>query len=162
MVPAAAERGKGDEGGKGADQLAGNTDGLLGFRVPALLVSPFARREHVSHMVFDHASVLRTIEWRWDLPPLTVRDATAGNLAEALDFDAPRLEAKRFRVPAGPFGTPCTPSEVDKALDRVLDQIKTKTWISTVELNGRGCRPDPRVRQRGLHSPAPPWPAGGR
>jgi phospholipase C len=97
-----------------AEQVAGNTDGLLGFRVPALLVSPFARREHVSHIVFDHASVLRTIEWRWDLPPLTVRDATSGNLAEALDFDAPRLEAKRFRVPAGPFGAPCPPSEVDK------------------------------------------------
>jgi phospholipase C len=55
-----------------------------GFRVPALLISPFARRGGVSHEVFDHASVLRLIEWRWNLSPLSVRDATANNLASAL------------------------------------------------------------------------------
>ena len=47
--------------------------------MPNLVVSPFARRGFVSHTVFDHASVLKLIEWRWDLPPLTVRDATAAN-----------------------------------------------------------------------------------
>jgi hypothetical protein len=72
-----------------ADKLAGNTDGLLGFRVPCLLVSPFAPRERVSHVVCDHTSILRMIEWRWNLPPLTVPDATANNLATALDFRAP-------------------------------------------------------------------------
>src|SRR5438034_2245038 len=34
----------------------------------------------------DHTSVLRMIEWRWGLNPLTVRDATANNLADELDF----------------------------------------------------------------------------
>ena len=90
-----------------ADQVAGNTDGLLGFRVPCLLISPFAPRAAVSHVVFDHTSVLRLIEWRWDLDPLTVRDADAHNLAEALDFSTRRLTAPQFRVPFGPFGTLC-------------------------------------------------------
>jgi phospholipase C len=90
-----------------ADQAAGNTDGLLGFRVPCLLISPFARRAAVAHDVFDHTSVLRLIEWRWQLAPLTVRDAAATNLAAALDFSAPDRTAPQFRVPLGPFGAPC-------------------------------------------------------
>src|SRR5881296_1784546 len=69
-----------------ADLAAGNTDGRRGFRTPTLLVSPFARRAYTSHVLYDHTSVLRMIEWRWDLQPLTVRDATANNLADELDF----------------------------------------------------------------------------
>jgi len=69
-----------------ADQAAGNADGRRGFRTPALLISPFARRAHTSHVLYDHTSVLRMIEWRWGLDPLTVRDATANNLADELDF----------------------------------------------------------------------------
>jgi phospholipase C len=93
-----------------ADALAGNADGLRGFRVPSLIVSPFAPREQVSSTVFDHTSVLRMIEWRWALDPLTVRDRTANNLAEALDFTATDLDAPRVPVPAGPFGAPCQPA----------------------------------------------------
>jgi phospholipase C len=72
---------------------------LRGFRVPALLISPYARRRYVSHLVFDHASVLRTIEWRWSLPPLAVRDAHANNLASALDFSKRNLEAPQIALP---------------------------------------------------------------
>jgi phospholipase C len=82
-----------------ADQAAGNDDGLRGFRVPAFLVSPWTPRGTVGHGVYDHTSVLRLIEWRWGLPPLTVRDATANNLADLLDFSRTRLEAPAFAVP---------------------------------------------------------------
>ena len=88
-----------------ADQAAGN-DGRLGFRVPCIVVSPFAP-PRVSSLELEHASVLRMIEWRWNLEPLTVRDATATNLAEVLDFSLNRLEAPQYNVPAGPFGEPC-------------------------------------------------------
>jgi phospholipase C len=90
-----------------ADQAAGNRDGLRGFRLPALVVSPFARREYVSSLELDHTSILRMIEWRWGLAPLTVRDQTANNLAEVLDFSTPNLAARQFDVPAGPFGSAC-------------------------------------------------------
>jgi phospholipase C len=70
-----------------------------GFRVPALLISPFARRRYVSHTIFDHASVLRTIEWRWSLKPLSVRDANANNLASALDFSRRNTHAPTIDVP---------------------------------------------------------------
>ena len=89
----------------------GNEDGLLGFRTPCFLISPFAQRESVSHLVFDHTSVLKTIEWRWGLQPLTVRDASANNLAAALQFTNPDFRAKQFNVPAGPFGNLCLPGD---------------------------------------------------
>ena len=46
-----------------------------GFRVPAVIVSPYARRDYVSHVVHDHTSILKLIETKWNLPPLTRRDA---------------------------------------------------------------------------------------
>jgi phospholipase C len=74
--------------------------GLRGFRVANLIVSPRARRGFVAHNVYDHTSVLKAIEWRWDLPPLTPRDAAANNIAEVLDFaKKPNLDAPRFSVP---------------------------------------------------------------
>jgi phospholipase C len=82
-----------------ADQAAGNADGRLGFRTPTLVVSPFARRARTSHTLYDHTSVLRMIEWRWGLEPLTVRDATANNLAHELNFQQRDLRAPVYPVP---------------------------------------------------------------
>lgn len=59
---------------------------LRGFRVPCLVVSPLAQRGHVANGIYDHTSVLKMIEWRFDLEPLSTRDAGANNLAEVLDF----------------------------------------------------------------------------
>ncbi len=83
-----------------ADQVAGNADGRRGFRTPTLLISPFARRAYTSHVLYDHTSVLRMIEWRWGLEPLTVRDATANNLAQELDFKHVNAAAPVYPVPA--------------------------------------------------------------
>ncbi len=79
-----------------------------GFRVPCLVVSPWSAGKNVSSTVYDHASVLKMIEWRWGLPALAPRDSAANNLAEALDFEKPRAKKPpQFRVPAGPFGGVC-------------------------------------------------------
>ncbi len=93
-----------------ADRHLGS-DGRLGFRVPSLLISPWSQRRRVfSGGPYDHTSVLKLIEWRWDLKPLTVRDETANNLGEVLDFGARNLRAPQFLVPLGPFGAPCPPT----------------------------------------------------
>ena len=87
--------------------------GLRGFRVPCLVISPLARRGYVAHDVYDHTSVLKAIEWRWGLPPLTPRDTAARNLAEVLDFAAPpNLEAPRWLVPPA-VGLPCGLTDPD-------------------------------------------------
>jgi phospholipase C len=80
---------------------------LRGFRVPCLVVSPFARRNHVASGIYDHASVLRMIEWRWDLAPLSVRDATANNLADVLDLSSANYAAPRYDVAS--FSSPLCP-----------------------------------------------------
>jgi phospholipase C len=81
-----------------------------------MVISPRARRGAVAHSVYDHTSVLRTIEWRWGLAPLTKRDANARNIAEVLDFGArPRLAPPRYTVVAPPSGPPCQASQVESS-----------------------------------------------
>ena len=60
-----------------------------GIRVPAVVVSPFARARYVSHRVYDHTSILRFIETRFDLPALTARDANADPMLKLFDFRNP-------------------------------------------------------------------------
>jgi len=90
-----------------ADQTAGDNEGRLGFRTPCLVISPRARRAHIAHADYDHTSILKMIETRWRLEPLTVRDATANNLLDVLDLGQPNQSAPVFSVPDGPFGLPC-------------------------------------------------------
>ncbi len=92
-----------------AEQTLGN-DGLLGFRVPLVLIGPRARRKHVSHWAFDPSSIHKFLAWRFGLDPLGVRggDPATNNLAYALDFtSAPNVSAPAFNVPTGPFGSIC-------------------------------------------------------
>ena len=56
-----------------------------GTRVPAIVVSPLARRGAVDHTPYDTTSILRTIEQRWNLAPLGTRDAKVNSLVNALD-----------------------------------------------------------------------------
>ena len=58
-----------------------------GFRVPAVIVSPYARPGHVTSTVFDHTSILKLVQQKWNLPALTRRDAAAESPLEALDLD---------------------------------------------------------------------------
>jgi len=60
-----------------------------GFRVPFVVVSPYARAHYLSHRVQDHTSILRFIETRFDLPALTARDANADPLLGLFDFENP-------------------------------------------------------------------------
>ena len=57
-----------------------------GFRVPCVVVSPWARPHYVSHTVFDHTSICALVETKWNLPAMTKRDANASNMLDMLDF----------------------------------------------------------------------------
>ena len=79
-----------------------------GFRVPAVIVSPYACPDFVLSDVLDHTSVLKLIEEKWNLPPLTRRDAAATSPLGALDLNAeptfltpPRLTPPRDRFAPG-------------------------------------------------------------
>jgi len=74
--------------------------GKFGFRVPALLISAYARQGRVDHTVLDYTSALKFIDQNWHLPPLTSRDAHANSLTSAFNFTiGPRRPAL---IPAGP------------------------------------------------------------
>jgi phospholipase C len=76
----------------------------LGFRLPLLAVSPFAKPHYVSHVVNSHTSFLALVEKRFSLPPLTARDAHADTLEDMFDFDtSPSLNS--------PVGTAPLPSQ---------------------------------------------------
>lgn len=77
-----------------------------GVRVPAIVISPFAKRDHVSHVVHDHTSVLRFIETKYNLGAMTFRDANASDLLDTLDFEAKAfLEPPVIAAPARPDGS---------------------------------------------------------
>ena len=78
----------------------------LGFRVPAGVVSPYARRHYVSHAVHDHTSVLKLVETKWNLPTLTYRDSAADNLLDSVDLTRPPT----FLTPPT-LATPINPSQ---------------------------------------------------
>jgi phospholipase C len=57
-----------------------------GARVPTIVISPYAKRHHVDHTLYDTTSILKLIETRWNLRPLGSRDASANDLTGAFDF----------------------------------------------------------------------------
>lgn len=57
-----------------------------GTRVPAIVISPFAKHGFVDHTQYDTTSILKFIERRFGLAPLTTRDAAANDLTNALRF----------------------------------------------------------------------------
>jgi phospholipase C len=62
-----------------------------GFRVPALLVSPYARKGFIDNTELDFTSILKFIEENWNVAPLAERDTKANNFLTAFDFtQAPR------------------------------------------------------------------------
>jgi phospholipase C len=71
-----------------------------GFRVPCVVVSPYARRDYISSVVHDHTSILKLVETKWNLPALTFRDANASNLLDCLDLTGPPAFAVPPRLPA--------------------------------------------------------------
>jgi phospholipase C len=95
-----------------------NGQALLGCRVPTLIVSPFASgnpsEPRINSLLYDHTSVLKLIEWRWGLAPLTARDASdeIANLAYALNFTSPDTSLPTLPVIAEPPLDPCTLDDI--------------------------------------------------
>ena len=57
-----------------------------GYRVPLIVVSPFTKKNYVSHTVADYTAILKFIETRFKLPSLTKRDAVQMDMTEFFDL----------------------------------------------------------------------------
>jgi phospholipase C len=86
-----------------ADQTAFDR---LGFRVPLIAVSPWAKPHHVSHVTHSHTSITRFIELLHDLPALTGRDANSDALLDLFDFGCAALTSPKDAPVAGTGGCP--------------------------------------------------------
>ena len=71
-------------------------------RVPAIIVSPWARKGYIDSTPYDHTSILKFIEWRWGLAPLATRDALAWNLLPAFDLAPRKLLSECSDTEGGP------------------------------------------------------------
>ena len=88
-----------------------NDFGQMGLRIPAVVVSPYARGGYVDHTIYGFESILKMIRYRYGLPPLTPRDLFANNIATAFDWESkPRLEPPSLPTPAHVMATACSGS----------------------------------------------------
>jgi phospholipase C len=79
--------------------------------VPLIVVSPFTRKGYVSHTPADYTAVLKLVETRWNLPPLTKRDAAQMDMSEFFDLGNP------------PWLTPPTPPAANVDTSRCYDSL---------------------------------------
>ena len=82
-----------------------------GYRVPLIVVSPFAKKNYVSHTSGDYTAILKLIETRFGLDPLTERDKAQFNMSEFFDFGNP------------PWMTPPTPPAQPNTLPCYIDHL---------------------------------------
>jgi phospholipase C len=70
-----------------------------GFRVPLIVVSPYAKPAYISHVTHDFGSILQFIEHTYNLPSLGYADATATSLSDCFNFKQKPLAYKSIAAP---------------------------------------------------------------
>jgi len=91
-----------------ADDRAAQGFDQLGFRVPSLVIGPYAKQRNVSSVVYDHTSAIKHLDNVFGLEPLTARTAGANDLTDCIDME--RLAAGE---PAEPIILPAV--EIDES-----------------------------------------------
>ena len=87
---------------------------LYGFRVPLIVVSPYARPGYISHVNHDFGSILNLVERVFDLPSLGYADARADDLSDCFDFTQAPIS---FRAVAAPIGAKAFASHIVTPVD---------------------------------------------
>jgi phospholipase C len=144
--------------------------GQAGFRVPALIASPYARRGYVDHTLYDHTSVLRFLEWRFLGAPargpgkagqtwfLTTRDRRANNLGASLATErVDRRVGINLDVALADPSPPCDavpgagggmavrlPARVAAPEQHALEQAYEAGWFERV---GHTVKPSPMAKE---------------
>ncbi len=101
----------------------------LGPRVPLLVISPYAKTGYVSHTQYEFSSVLKFIEERFGLSPMTPRDAQANDITDSFDFTQPARSPLLLQQRTCPF--------INKT-GNVGVQVVGKTLTSKINFINRG------------------------
>jgi phospholipase C len=73
----------------------------LGLRIPMLVVSAYAKQGHVSHVLYEHGTILKFVEDTFGLPRLAASDKRANSAGDAFDFSQP---PRKFVILHAPYG----------------------------------------------------------
>src|SRR3954447_10182554 len=85
-----------------------NDYGQMGFRIPAIAVSPYVRKGAVEHTIYGFESILKMISYRFALKPLNKRVAYGHNIARSFDFESkPHTTPPQLPDPVGVVSQPC-------------------------------------------------------
>jgi phospholipase C len=128
--------------------------GLMGFRIPALCVSPWVRRGYVNHTTYGFESILKMIEYRFGLAPLTKRDAYARNIARAFDWDSkPRLDLPELPDPPTVVSMACgaqpagSQDQIARPAEHDLLKLYTSGYLDSLGFDFKRATPESTFRQ---------------
>jgi phospholipase C len=71
-----------------------------GFRVPMIVISPYAKRAYISHVTHDFGSILKFVETSFNLPSLGYADVPADDLSDFFNFNQARLAFQSITPPS--------------------------------------------------------------
>jgi phospholipase C len=95
----------------------------FGPRVPLLIISPFAKPGFISTTVYEFSSLLKFVEERFGLAPLTDRDVNANDLLDSFDFTQPPLAPLILTERSCPFGAETITREAEDDAARDEDDL---------------------------------------
>jgi phospholipase C len=81
------------------DRTSWGSGYVYGFRVPLIIVSPYAKAGYVSHVTHDFGSILKFIEQIFSLPSLGYADAAADDLSDCFNFSQTPLQFHTIAAP---------------------------------------------------------------
>jgi phospholipase C len=81
------------------DRTSWGSGYVYGFRVPLIIVSPYAKAGYVSHVTHDFGSILKFIEQIFSLPSLGYADAAADDLSDCFNFSQTPLQFHSIAAP---------------------------------------------------------------
>jgi phospholipase C len=107
-----------------------------GFRTPVIVVSPWVKKNFVSHTPRTTSSILKLIETRFGLPALTNRDATADDMTEFFDFSSPSWMTPPPMPDQPWFCDPNDPSEAkNPTCQTIINWLGPPTGPKTCDLS---------------------------
>jgi phospholipase C len=105
----------------------------LGVRVPAVIISPLIEKNLIDKRVYDHSSILATLEKLFDMGSLTDRDASANHFLDLITLDAPR-DTPLTLVSAADSHLPTMPPTSEQEIQAVPDEGVDSTLVGFVHV----------------------------
>ena len=98
--------------------------GVSGFRIPNAVLSPFAKRGHVSHATITHESILKLISYRFGLGFLNKRHRYASQIGRTLEWENPDFSVPDLPRPQLPLALSCTLGGSPRTLDAEQEELE--------------------------------------